>query len=246
MNIRKIKKEFKRVKSLGFIKSKRRNNTGVVKTFEYYFGLNENNIKDPYYEGYVIKSQSFLSSSKIILFTKSPTHPEKANQYLSEKYGLFDKKFKKVKTILTTLYCNKFNTYLDTFSFKLDIDKTRKKLYFIVKNLSDNKIVKEDIYYTFDDIIENTKKLDKLLVVTAKTKINRGNQYFYYQNATLYFGFKLEKFLNLFKRGRIKCRIRIGVDRSGPNKGKPHDHGSGFIIHKDNLKDLYDNVIEIK
>ncbi len=246
MNIRIIKKEFKRIKSLRFIKSKRHDNTGLVKTFEYYFGLKEDYTKDSYFEGYVIKSQIFLSSSKIILFTKSPTHPERANQYLSEKYGVFDKKFKKIKTLYTSLFCNGFNNYLDKYSFKLDIDKTRKKLYFIVKNLSDNKIVKEDIYYTYEDIIENSKKLDKLLVVTAKTKINRGNRFFHYQSGTLFFGFKLKKFLNLIKSGRAECRIRISVDRSGPNKGKPHDHGSGFIIHKDYLKDLYENVYEIK
>ena len=39
--------------------------------------------------------------------------------------------------------------------------------------------------------------------------------------------------------------IRIGVYQTGKYKGKPHDHGSGFRIKPENLKELYDNYLKI-
>lgn len=48
--------QFRKVKKLGFVKSKRRNNTGVGKTFEDYIGVVENNIDEPDLAGYEIKS----------------------------------------------------------------------------------------------------------------------------------------------------------------------------------------------
>ena len=39
--------------------------------------------------------------------------------------------------------------------------------------------------------------------------------------------------------------IRMGSYKTGRMKGKPHDHGSGFRVKRENLKDLFDTYIEI-
>lgn len=245
MKISNIEKEFRRIKSLGFIKSKRSHNTGIGKTFEDYLGVNENNIKDPDFEGFEVKSQRYLTSSKITLFTKSPTYPQNANYYIKDKYGVFDTTCNKIKKIHTSFFGDRENTYLRKYSFKLNIDRKKKKIFFIIKDLLNKKILNSNIHYTFNDIIDSTKKLDKLFVVTADTKVKRGKEYFHFKNATLFIGFNFDKFLNLIEQGKIQYDIRIGAYRSGQNKCKPHDHGSGFRIDRDSIKALYKTVIEL-
>ena len=46
-NKQQIIERFKQIKALGFIKSNRKNNTGIGKTFEDYIGVLENNIDEP-------------------------------------------------------------------------------------------------------------------------------------------------------------------------------------------------------
>jgi hypothetical protein len=37
--------------------------------------------------------------------------------------------------------------------------------------------------------------------------------------------------------------IRIGVHNSGKNIGRTHDHGSGFRVKKENVSELFDEVV---
>ncbi len=82
-----IIKEFRRIKKLGFVKSRRRSNTGIGKTFEDYIGVEENNIDKPDFAGYEIKAHREISSSYVTLFTKAPSFPKGANTYLKDTYG---------------------------------------------------------------------------------------------------------------------------------------------------------------
>lgn len=83
----KVVNEFNRVKLLGWVKSNRANNTGIGKTFEDLIGVVENNVKEPDFAGYEIKSQRSLCGSYVTLFTKSPTGPKKANAFLKDSFG---------------------------------------------------------------------------------------------------------------------------------------------------------------
>ena len=85
--------DFKKVRDLGFIPSRRSSSTGIGKTFEDFIGVAENNITEPDLHGFEIKSQRNLSSSYVTLFTKSPTMPKGANSYLRESYGSQDIKY---------------------------------------------------------------------------------------------------------------------------------------------------------
>ena len=69
--LEKIKFEFDRIKDLGFIKSTRQNNKdgGIGNTFEDYLGVEENNLRDPDFEGFEIKTKRFMNSSYITLFS---------------------------------------------------------------------------------------------------------------------------------------------------------------------------------
>lgn len=82
-----IIEEFRKVKALGFVKSNRRNNTGVGKTFEDYIGVVENNLDAPDMLGYEIKSHREEATSYVTLFTKVPDFPSRANAYLNNNFG---------------------------------------------------------------------------------------------------------------------------------------------------------------
>lgn len=73
---------FYKVKALGYVKSNRSHNTGIGKTFEDYVGVVENNLEEPDFAGYEIKSHREYSQSYITLFTKSPSFPKSVILFL--------------------------------------------------------------------------------------------------------------------------------------------------------------------
>src|SRR5690606_27455249 len=160
----KIESEFNRIKSLGFVKSHRTNNTGIGKTFEDLLGVGENNRKDSDFDGFEVKSQRFLSSSKITLFTKSPTFPNNANSYLLNNYGFLDVETG-LRRLHTSFYGDRFNKYLKKYSFKLSANKRKRKVIIDSLDITTN-IVSEGIcYYSFTDLKNSIQKLNKLFVV---------------------------------------------------------------------------------
>ena len=52
-------------------------------------------------------------------------------------------------------------------------------------------------------------------------------------------GFDYEGFIDLLEEGRIYIDLRIGQYHSGPNKGKTHDHGTGFRIRETDQPRLF-------
>lgn len=241
--IEKIKYEFQRIKELGFVKSNRSHNTGIGKTFEDLLGVNENNKKDTDFLEFEVKSQRFLTGSKITLFTKSPSFPEKANYYFVSNYGEPYSDSPHLKRIHTSFYGHKFNKYINKFAFKLDVNKRKKKIFITLKDILTDQISNEVFYYSFKDLETSISKLTNLFVVIADTKIIDGVEHFHYTKATVFLGFKFNKFLDMIKSGSIQYDIRIGSYKSGINLGKPHDHGSGFRVNRNKLKELYSDVI---
>ena len=72
-NKQKLIVRFRTVKSLGFIPSNRKHNTGVGKTFEDYMGIVENNRDDVDLFGFEKKTHRETSNSFVTLCTKAPS-----------------------------------------------------------------------------------------------------------------------------------------------------------------------------
>ncbi len=242
-NKTKIIKEFKRIKSLGFIKSKRLNDTGIGKTFEDYLGVNENNLKDPDFEGYEVKSHRKTSSSYVTLFTKSPTIPSGANSMLREKFGKPEGKYK-VKAVRTSIFSDKWNTYNNTYSFKIVVNRRKKTVDLISKRMHSSKSEVE-CSWSFVELDKAFVKLKSLFFVTAEREKKRVHEYFHFTNATIFNKPSFEKLIDLIEAGKIMVDLRLGVYSSGKNKGKAHDHGTGFRIKSNDLKLLYSDVFEV-
>jgi hypothetical protein len=242
--IQQFKKDFYKVREMGWIKSHRSNNTGIGKTFEDIIGVSENNSQSAdYMDTLELKSQRDFTGSMVTLFTKSPDHPPGANTFIRETYGVSSDEDSRMKIIHTTISGARYNHYKDNLSFKLEVDDNEKKIFLSVKNQNDEKIIDKSIYYRFDTLQPLVEcKCRNIAYIEAETKTNANIEYFKYNSAILLTNLTFTKFLDSVKNGLILYDIRIGVYKSGNSIGKTHDHGSGFRIKKTEINRVFDIV----
>jgi len=241
--LQKFKEDFEKVRKAGFIESHRASNTGIGKTFEDLVNVVENNKqKVDYLDELELKSSRELSNSMITLFTKSPSHPPQANTLLRLKFG---KDENGLKILHTTIPGDKFNSSNKEYGFKLEINEKEKKIYILIKDLGSNTLIDFVCYYTFEDLRKIVdEKCKNIAFVTAKIRKEKEKEFFHFEKAILLTGLTFDKFLEAIKEGSILYDIRIGVYGTGKSKGKTHDHGSGFRIKKEKIKQVF-NVSEI-
>ncbi|NLA24641.1 MAG: MvaI/BcnI restriction endonuclease family protein [Bacteroidales bacterium] len=239
----KIIKEFRRIKAFGFIKSKRLNDTGIGKTFEDYLGVDENNLKDPDFEGFEVKSHRKTSNSYVTLFTKSPSTPKGANRFLRENYGKSEGEFN-VKTLRTSIFSDKWNNFNQVYNFKIFVNRKKKSIDLFSKLNDSNEIIFV-CSWSFEEIKIAFSKLHSLFFVTAESQKKRVHEYFHFTNATIFYKPSFTNFINLIDEGKIMIDLRLGIYSSGVNKGKAHDHGTAFRIKSEDLKLLYSEVFDV-
>lgn len=235
-NYAELKRKFEKIKNLGYVEARRGGDTGIGKTFEDLLGKEEDNLAIPDYKDIEIKSQRSASSSMITLFTKSPDFPKCANTFLRENFGSVSPEYDGKKILHTTVSGVNYNTHISGNDFKISIDYELKRLVLRVKNHKSKEEIFNNVYWNFDKIENKLKtKLKYIAYVTADEKKDNGKSYFKYTNIKLITGLTLENFLKGLENGDIMVDIRIGIYNSGKNKGKTHDHGTGFRITLDKL-----------
>lgn len=241
-----IVERFLQVRNLGFVKSRRKNNTSIGKTFEDYIGVVENNIDEPDLFGYEIKSHREETASYITLFTKSPNFPSRANSYLKDRFGVPYDDNPALKKLHTSMFASRFNTFGSGLSFRLVNDRMRGIVKIGVYDVVSKELIDDSVGYTYDCLEKVLKKkLKDLFYVTAERKFIDEDEYFFFSKAEIYSNPSIDKFLELLDRGLIMFDIRIGSYKSGRNVGKAHDHGSGFRILESNLRLLFSERIAI-
>lgn len=242
----KIIEAFKSVKRLNFVKSHRKNDTGIGKTFEDYIGVVENNLDKADLYGFEIKAHRKENQSYITLFTKAPNFPHGANTYLKDKYGIPYAINNPLKRLHTSMFADRYNTFNGNISFRL-INDSNGFLKIGIYDLATKQLIDDTVGYTYD-CIETIlhQKLKSLFYVSAKREYREGDEYFYFNRAEIYSNPSLTKFLKLLDDGKIMFDIRIGSYKSGRMFGKTHDHGSGFRIREHNLRLLYEDYEEIE
>ena len=243
-NYEELKELFCQIKNKGWIKSHRSGNTGIGKTFEDLLNKKEDNLALPDFKDIEIKSQRNATSSMITLFTKSPDYPNGVNTFLRENFGNVSPKYDGKKILHTTISAKNFNTHISGHYFKILIDKENCRLTLQVRDHETQKIIYENAYWSFENIEKSlNEKLKFISVVGADEKVENNINYFQYNKIQLITGLTLENFLTALENGDIFVDIRIGVYNTGKNKGKTHDHGTGFRIKLDNLL-KYATIIE--
>jgi len=238
-------KRFNEIKNKGYVKSYRSSDTGIGKTLESLLRIEENNDPGPDFGPIEIKSKRYYSVSYVTLFTQSPTYPKKINLLLKEKYGFPDSEFPHIKCLRTSFFTY-FNTFKNKWGFRFRPDDSERRLYIEIKDLESDKIEDTLIYYDYSVLEERVnEKLNFLAFVQANRRKNNGVEEFKYTNCKLFYKCEFETFLELLKNDKVMYDIRMGVYRSGSNKGKKHDHGSAFRVKKENLPSFFKKTIDI-
>ncbi|VVA44006.1 Glycosyl hydrolase [Candidatus Roizmanbacteria bacterium] len=232
MTLSQLIDKLKQIKEEGFIATHRTNDTGIGKTLEDLLGVKENNLRLPDIGEIELKAKRIESKSMLTLATKSP-EPKGINRVLFERYKYLDKEGS--YNLHSTVYGSRLNPQ----GFKI--------------SLRDNKLILEnrnniECYYPisiFKDVL--LSKSNKILLAFAETKGERKtiNEQFHFIEAYLLSDLNINKFQKAVELDKLKVDIRIGVYRSGKNKGKYHDHGTGFRISKRDFLLLFDNYKQL-
>lgn len=239
--IRILKKEFKKIKSKGYIKGITNGASSIGRTFENELNLPENNFSIPDYYGIEIKTRKSYSKSAITLFNIEPDGEDLFEiERLKEKYGYPYKNDRNYKALYIEVYGNKLNYAGIKYQYKIDIDKNKKKIYLCIFNKF-NKLIERKVYWSFE-ILEKRlyNKVIYLAVINAWTnKINNWD-YFKYYKMDIYKLKDFDTFIKLLENGAIKLIIKVDIHLGKNNYGKTYNHGCGFAIEEKNLIKLFD------
>ena len=210
----KIKKALKEVSERGWVKSIGKHDMGIGKTLEYYTGLPESNIALPDFGIMELKSQRMKTSSMMTLFTKKPEGI--TNSEILKRFGYPDPEFPKHLILHQTITNGKKNGR----GFRGKVDSREGKLWILQNRTRLG-------YYELEFLRQKAEEKIKngLILVFAKSKKEKGHEYFHYTEGWLLKDLDPKQFLAL-----SKYDIRLGVYRTGKNMGKPHDHGSAFRL----------------
>ena len=230
--VKRLKKQLEEIKGKGFIKTHRFHDNGIGKTLEDMLGIKENNFRLPDVGNVELKAKRIESDSMLTIATKSP-EPRKVNKVLFNKYKYRDKEGH--FNLHSTVYGSRKNPQ----SFQVIFEKDK----LVLKNK-----YKIEAYWPvsiFDEVLK--AKSDNILLVFAETK-GKGkspNEKFHYTEAYLLSNLNIKKFKSAVEGNKLKIDIRIGMYRTGKNKGKYHDHGTGFRISKRDFLHWFDSFEKI-
>lgn len=214
-------REYQRIADMGWIQTHRSGPTGIGKTLEDLLGIPENNLHEPDFGEYELKSCRLNSNSMLTMFTQTP-QPARSNTYLRQKYGYSSSAYDNDEKVLhSTLTAARFVPIANTgHSLKIVCDPDR------ISIASEDGL--ENVFWNRDDLRRSFDKKYKNKFVYAKAQ-SRGSgsaEQFLFTEAYEVSGFSYESFVELLERGQIYIDLRIGQYPDG----RTHDHGTGFRI----------------
>lgn len=228
MTYEEFKKAFKRVKSMGFVPSQRKGNTGVGHTLEQLLGFKENNIALPDLGEAELKAHRINSSSMITLFTFNKkawiVNPWKAIQ----EYGTPDENGRLGMYFTMSKIPNSAGLFLH-----LD------DAHVSVRHIKGETIVQ----WKFVDLAKQFRnKIPSALVFVSAHSEMRGNkEWFHYVRARLLTGTSPEIIHEQIDSGNILIDLRLH-DQGACAR----NHGTGFRVHEDKLELLFSKIEEVE
>ena len=235
-----IKKEFERIKRLGWVKSVAEGYCGIGLTLEKLLNIPRNDLEIPDLGTFELKSRNIFSNSYVSLFNCGVEGPYfKGTERLKDLYGYRYSKDKKYKVLISSVYSN-FKIKVGLFYyFKLKVDRANRKIFLLVFDIH-GKLIEDDVFWSFDLLEEKvSRKLHNLALFGALKNNRNDGTYYKYVDFNFYEFKKFDYFIDAIERGIIRITFKVGVFTSGKRIGQIHDHGTSFEIKEDDLLFLY-------
>lgn len=231
MNLEEFLIKMENIKNLGFVRTHRAGTTGIGKTLEDLLDIEENNISGPDFDVYELKSMRKNANSMLTLITKSPDSPQYANTFLRINYGYPSGNYDNDERVLHSTLDNIDFTRISNTGHCLKVAVDDYAVHIINESYD---IVASWGIDTLINAVNKKISSKQIVFVRAESRGQGELEEFHYNEVYLLDGFSPESFIKLICDGRIKVDLRIGQYHDGPNKGKTHDHGTGFrIFEKD-------------
>lgn len=239
-NIRKLQKEFKRIKEMEYVKTVRNGSTGVGATFEKLLGKEEESFEIPDYYGIEIKTRRAYSKAYITLFNCVPTGSSfHETKRLRDTYGYPCKNDKNLKELYAEIFANETVKVGLWHYFRIKVDKQNKKLILEIYNYK-NQLIDDTTYWDFDILKEKLeRKLQILALVKAWTNRINGIEYFKYYKMNIFILKEFTDFIDAIEKGKIKISFKIGSYSDEKRYGNVNEHGVGFSIKEENIFDIF-------
>lgn len=241
--LKKLKKEFEKIKLLGYVKSTRKGYTGIGKTFEDLLGKAEDNLSKPDFQGIEIKTKRAYSKSYTTLFNATPMgNSDSEIKRLRITYGYPEFTNSKIKILNCSVQASCSTFVAQKYLFKLYISYEEEKIYLIIYNQS-FVLIEKKVYWPFSLIKERLEqKLQYMALIKAWPNIISGEEYYKYYDIDFYKLKTFTEFLKLIEDGTIRITFKIGVFKDGSKKNQIHDRGTGFEIQELDLLKLFEKI----
>src|SRR5574344_2065848 len=243
-NIESLMNKFKSISEQGWISGINSNMNSVGLTFEKLLNKNADSSIFPDYRDIEIKCTQRYSGFPISLFSLAfdgPALYEMNN--LINKYGIFDEKYKNKKILMSFLKVGRKVLINNKYFFELCVDRNNEKLQINIYDIND-KLIEEGPYITFKTLEERINlKLSNLAIVWASKKIVGEERYFRYYKICFYKLKSFNTFLTLLESNDIEIDLIGRVSRSGEEEGRQRNKNLVFLIPKENINLLFDELI---
>jgi hypothetical protein len=246
--------ELKKIRSMGWIPNARHGNVGGVgNTLEDLLGIEENNLPIPNAAEWELKCQRMETTSLTTLFHMEPS--PRAIRFVPQifllKYGWRHEE-------AGTTYPDSEMSFRQTITgnvrsdrgFKVVVDRKQKKILisFDSNSVADRHArwvetvedraglgeISPQPYWGFDDLEHKAgTKLLNCFYLQARSKKERGKEFFSYEKISVLTKFSIRAFINALERGYVYVDFDA---RTG------HNHGTKFRLRQGTLPELYEDV----
>lgn len=239
-----LKKEFERIKKMGYVESTRNGTTGIGKTFEDLIGKAEDSIDEPDFHGIEIKTKRGYNKRYISLFCAAPKGlMDYEIKRLTEKYGYPDKVLREYKVFRAIACSGHLELVANRYLFSLKVDYENRKLFVGIFDRN-FKLIEMSTYWDFDLLEDKLKrKLSYLALIKAWPNKVNGKDYYKYYDIIFYKLRGFEQFISLIEDGSIAVLFNVGIYRTGEKIGLIEDHGTTFRIKEKDLNRLFERII---
>ena len=231
----KLENEFKKIRKMGLIESKRKGTSGLGYTFECLLNKKEDQECKPDYGTIEIKCKLGYTKTPITLFNCAPIrNGVYATRYILDNYGY---EYNNNRIFSRTLFV-KYTRVANNYNFKLKINYLEKRI--IMEAYYNNKFLEEVCYWDFKELEKKLKvKLTNLAIIYGYPYNYNNIIYYKYLKFEAYKLKGFYEFLDFINRDIIRIQFYMKEGKSILGNPEMDTHGVAFKINRKDINKLF-------